>query len=43
MNKEKPTQMSGFVFGGPFGPYFELFLNLLYNFANYVYTGIKKF
>ena len=27
---------------GPLGPYFELFLNLLYNFANYVYTGIKK-
>ena len=24
--KKKPTQMSGFIFGGPFGPYFELFL-----------------
>jgi len=34
--------MSGFIFGGPLGPYFELFLNLLYSFANYVYTGIKK-
>ena len=21
----KPTQLSGFIFGGPLGPYFELF------------------
>ena len=21
----KPTQLSGFLFGGPLGPYFELF------------------
>ena len=24
-NIRKPTQMSGFIFGGPVGPYFELF------------------
>jgi len=23
---QKPTQRSGFIFGGPLGPYFELFL-----------------
>ena len=25
LNKQKPTQMSGFFFGGPLGPNFELF------------------
>ena len=25
LNKNKPTQMSGVSFGGPLGPYFELF------------------
>ncbi len=24
-NINKPTQMSEFIFGGPLGPYFELF------------------
>ena len=26
----KPTQMSGFIFGGPYGPKFELFQNVYY-------------
>ena len=26
INKIKPTQISGFLFGGPLGPSFELFL-----------------
>ena len=25
INKQKPTQLSGFIFGGPYGPKFELF------------------
>jgi len=25
LNKKKPTQASGFLFGGPYGPKFELF------------------
>ena len=25
LDKSKPTQLSGFIFGGPLGPYFELF------------------
>ena len=25
IQKNKPTEMSGFIFGGPLGPYFELF------------------
>ena len=24
-----PTQLRGFIFGGPLGPYFELFIKLL--------------
>ena len=26
----KPTQMSGFLFSGPYGPKFELFQNVYY-------------
>jgi hypothetical protein len=25
LKKQKPTQLSGFIFGGPLGPKFELF------------------
>ncbi|MAW82859.1 MAG: hypothetical protein CL832_00120 [Crocinitomicaceae bacterium] len=28
MNKIKPTQLRGFLFGGPKRPYFELFLKI---------------
>ena len=31
LNKQKPTQMSGLFFGGPHGPYFELYIFLGFN------------
>ena len=41
LNKQNPTHLSGFVFGGPLGPKFELFSENYHVGSASIYLDIK--